>query len=207
MIVVARPFLRGFETNRQARGHVTVVSYTSLLGIIMLCAWVTDFLGIYAVFGAFIAGAAMPRGAFADEVREKTETFTTSLLLPIFFVYSGLNTQLKLVNTPQLWVTAGAVLLIAIAGKGIACTLAARAGGENWRDSLTIGSLMNARGLMELIILNIGLEAGVITPTLFTIMVVMAVVTTLMASPLFHVFYRAPKPAGGDPVLDSAVTS
>jgi Kef-type K+ transport system membrane component KefB len=197
MFWAGRPLFRVFERTRQERGHVTMVSYTSLLGVVMICAWFTDVIGIYAVFGAFIAGTAMPRGAFAEEVREKTETFTTALLLPIFFVYSGLNTQLALVNTPGLWKLAGTILLIAILGKGAACTLAARAGGESWRDALTIGSLMNARGLMELIILNIGLSAGVITPTLFTIMVIMAIVTTLMASPLFHLFYRAPEPATG----------
>jgi Kef-type K+ transport system membrane component KefB len=118
------------------------------------------------------------------------EFLTTSFLLPIFFVFSGLNTQIGLVNTPTLW---GITFLIiamptavnyATLGKGVACMLAAKLAGESWRESATIGALMSARGLMELIILNIGLEQGVITPTLFIIMVIMAVITTLMASPL-----------------------
>ena len=135
-------------------------------------------------------GAVTPRGEFAQQIRQHTEFLTTSFLLPIFFVFSGLNTQIGLVNTPTLW---GITFLIiamptavnyAILGKGVACMLAAKLAGENWRESATIGALMNARGLMELIILNIGLEQGVITPTLFTIMVIMAVITTLLASPL-----------------------
>jgi Kef-type K+ transport system membrane component KefB len=111
---------------------------------------------------------------------------TTSFLLPLFFIYSGLNTRIGLLNsTHLLWVTLLLVFL-AIAGKGIACGLAALAHGEPPRDALAIGTLMNARGLMELIILNIGLERGVITPTLFTMMVIMAIVTTLMATPVFN---------------------
>lgn len=115
---------------------------------------------------------------------------TTSFLLPIFFVYSGLNTQIGLVNTPYLWAITALILAIAIFGKGIACMLAVKFAGETWRESATIGALMNARGLMELIILNVGLEQGIITPTLFTIMVIMAVITTLMASPLVNMLLQ-----------------
>ncbi|NJL27973.1 MAG: hypothetical protein HC897_08765 [Thermoanaerobaculia bacterium] len=152
----------------------------------MFGAFITDAIGIYSVFGAFIVGAAMPKGAFAKAVAERTEPLTVSLLLPMFFVFSGLNTRIGLVNTVELWLLTAGVVAVAILGKGVACTLAARYSGESWRDSMTIGTLMNARGLMELILLNIGLEHGVITPTLFTIMVLMAVVTTLMASPLYN---------------------
>jgi Kef-type K+ transport system membrane component KefB len=152
--------------------------------VLMLCAWFIDAMGIYAVFGAFILGGVMPRGEFADQIVERTESLTTSFLLPIFFVFSGLNTQIGLVNTLALWGITALIIAIAILGKGIACMLAAKLAGENWRESATIGALMNARGLMELIILNIGLEQGIITPVLFTIMVIMAIVTTLMASPL-----------------------
>lgn len=153
----------------------------------MFCAWFTDVTGIYAIFGAFVLGAVTPRGEFAQQIRQHTEFLTTSFLLPIFFVFSGLNTQIGLVNTPTLWGVTLLIVAIAILGKGIACMLAAKLAGENWRESATIGALMNARGLMELIILNIGLEQGIITPTLFTIMVIMAVITTLMASPLIAV--------------------
>lgn len=162
---------------------------------VILGAYITDAIGIYAVFGAFLIGAAMPRGKFAEILRERIESVTVGLLLPFFFVYSGLNTKLSLVNTPALWLVAILILIAAIVGKGVACGLAARWSGEPWRDAWAIGVLMNARGLMELIILNFGLQAKVITPTFFTIMVIMAIVTTLMASPIFKWIYRsAPLP-------------
>jgi Kef-type K+ transport system membrane component KefB len=155
----------------------------------MLGAWFTDYIQIYAVFGAFIMGVAMPRGKFAAELHRTMHPLTVALLLPVFFVYSGLNTKIGLVNTPALWALTALVLLVAIAGKGGACYLAARLNGESHKESMAIGTLMNARGLMELIILNIGLERGIIEPTLFTIMVLMAVITTLMATPIFESIY------------------
>jgi Kef-type K+ transport system membrane component KefB len=158
--------------------------------LVMLGAWFTDTIGIYAVFGAFIMGTAMPRGTFARDVQRSLESITKNFLLPLFFVYSGLNTRIGLVDSPYLWGVALIILLAACFGKGIACWLAARINGENNREALAIGTLMNARGLMELIILNIGLERGIISPTLFAMMVVMAIVTTLMASPLFEFVYR-----------------
>ncbi|BAY06980.1 cation:proton antiporter domain-containing protein [Calothrix sp. NIES-2098] len=183
-IFVGRPALTIFTRIADKDGRVTIQTLTLVLMVLMFCSWFTDAIGIYAVFGAFILGTAMPRGEFAEQIRDRTEYLTTAFLLPIFFVFSGLNTQIGLVNTPTLWGITLLIIAIAILGKGIACMLAARFAGESWRESATIGALMNARGLMELIILNIGLEQGVITPTLFTIMVIMAIVTTLMASPL-----------------------
>ncbi|KAF3885595.1 MULTISPECIES: cation:proton antiporter domain-containing protein [Nostocales] len=183
---VARPALAIFDRMVKRDGELTVQTLTLVFTLLMLCSWATDAVGIYAVFGAFIIGTAMPRGEFAEQLRDRTEFLTTSLLLPIFFVFSGLNTQIGLVNTPILWAITALIVTIAIFGKGIACMLAAKLSGENWRESATIGALMNARGLMELIILNIGLEQGIITPTLFTIMVIMAIVTTLMTSPLVN---------------------
>jgi len=175
---------RGPEDSRQMFGWVLV--------LLMLAAWYTDGIGIYAVFGAFMLGAAMPRGKFCDDIQERLEPLATQLLLPLFFIYSGLNTRFDLVNDAGLWLVALAVLAAAVIGKAGACYLAARACGETHRDSLGVGALMNARGLMELIILNIGLERGLITPTLFTIMVLMAIVTTLMATPMFNrVYYRS----------------
>ena len=148
--------------------------------------WITDGIGIYAVFGAFILGAAMPRGFFNKELQRLIEPVTTTLLLPMFFVYSGLNTKMGLVDSPFLWTVAIVVLVAACLGKGVACWSAARLSGEPNRDAVAIGSLMNARGLMELILLNIGLEQGIITPGLFSIMVFMAIVTTLSATPMFE---------------------
>jgi Kef-type K+ transport system membrane component KefB len=161
-----------------------------VLMLLMLGAWFTDSVGIYAVFGAFILGVAMPRGVVTRELQRKLEPVATNFLLPLFFVYSGLNTQLGLVVTPELWMVMLAVIVVACIGKGGACWLAARLNGETNREALAVGTLMNARGLMELILLNIALDRGIITPVLFTIMVVMAVVTTLMTSPLFELVYR-----------------
>jgi Kef-type K+ transport system membrane component KefB len=183
-VFIGKPALTIFTRMTDKDGGVTIQTLTLVLMVLMFGAWFTDAIGIYAVFGAFILGTAMPRGEFAEQVRDRTEFLTTAFLLPIFFVFSGLNTQIGLVNTPTLWGITLLIVAIAILGKGIACMLAAKFAGESWRESATIGALMNARGLMELIILNIGLEQGVITPTLFTIMVIMAIVTTLMASPL-----------------------
>jgi Kef-type K+ transport system membrane component KefB len=183
-IFIGQRLLQVFTRMTKRDAGVSRQTLTLFLIVLMFCAWFTDITGIYAIFGAFVLGAVTPRGEFAQQIRQYTEFFTTSFLLPIFFVFSGLNTQIGLVNTPALWGITLLILAIAIFGKGIACMLAAKLAGENWRESATIGALMNARGLMELIILNIGLEQGIITPTLFTIMVIMAVVTTLMASPL-----------------------
>jgi Kef-type K+ transport system membrane component KefB len=189
MVYLFKPLLARAFADRE----LNVTTTTMMLMVIMLSAWCTDAIGIYAVFGAFICGTCMPRGKFADAVQDKFGLITEAMLVPVFFVYSGLNTQIGLVNSTSLWALAAVVIGIAIVGKGLACALAARASGEPWRESWTIGTLMNARGLMELIILNIGLEKGLITSTLFTIMVLMAIVTTVMASPLFQWIYGAQK--------------
>ena len=178
----------GKMAEREQGVSPTLLTITLIL--VLLGAWFTDRIGIYAVFGAFIMGAAMPRGRFAHEIQRQLEPLTTTFLLPLFFVYSGLNTRLNLVDSAWLWGIALVVLLAACLGKGVACWAAARLSGEDSRTSLAIGTLMNARGLMELIILNIGLQRGIITPLLFTVMVIMAIVTTLMASPIFEWVYR-----------------
>jgi Kef-type K+ transport system membrane component KefB len=195
MIFVGRPLFARLEDNVHRRDGLKTGTFILVLLILMVSAWVTDLIGIYSVFGAFIAGVCMPRGRFVTEMRAQVEHLTTGMLLPIFFVYSGLNTRLGLISSWEMWGLTLLVLVLATAGKGLACMGAARAAGETWREAATLGTLMNARGLMELIILNIGLQAGIITPTLFTIMVMMAVVTTLMASPLFHVLYGRHLPA------------
>jgi Kef-type K+ transport system membrane component KefB len=189
MLLLGRPVLRVLDRGVDGQGRIAPGTLVGSLLVLMLGAFVTDTVGIYAVFGAFIAGIAMPRGRFADAAIGHLTPLTTTFLLPVFFVYSGLNTQIGLLDSPAIWRIAVILVALAIVGKGVACLLAARVSGEPWRESVTIGVLMNARGLMELIILNIGLQRGVITPTLFTIMVLMAVVTTLMASPLFELVY------------------
>lgn len=184
---VGQPLLRSLAAASERRpenGTPLVLTLT----LLMLGSWFTDLIGLYAVFGAFVLGAAMPKnGEFARRLRSGLEPVTTYLLLPLFFVFSGLNTKLGLVNTPALWALTSVILAAAVLGKGGACYLAARVSGEGHDEAFGIGTLMNARGLMELIILNIGLQRGVITPTLFTIMVIMAIVTTMMAGPIFEV--------------------
>jgi Kef-type K+ transport system membrane component KefB len=162
---------------------------STVLILLMACAWFTDTIGIYAIFGAFILGVAMPSGFFAQELTTRLEPLVTTFLLPLFFVYSGLNTQIGLLNSPALWAVTLGILVVSIAGKGVACTVAARLNKVPLRESIALGSLMNARGLIELILLNIGLQAGIITPTLFTILVLVAIVTTLMATPIFEFVY------------------
>ena len=189
-LALARPLLRRLGAAVEREGKLSSGMLTLVLMLLMLCAWFTDAIGIYAVFGAFIFGAALPRGLLTSELQRVMEPLTTSFLLPLFFVYSGLNTRLGLVNTPQLWAVTLVILLAACLGKGVACWAAARWHGESNREALAIGTLMNARGLMELIILNIGLERGLITPSLFTMMVFMAIATTLAASPVFEYVYR-----------------
>jgi Kef-type K+ transport system membrane component KefB len=170
-------------------GGITSPMLAIVLLLVMVSAWLTDAIGIYAIFGGFILGVAMPRGLFTKQVKTIMEPLVTNFMLPLFFVYSGLNTSLGLVNSWTLWGIAGLLFVVSVGGKGIACWLAALANKEPQRDALAIGSLMNARGLMELILLNIALQQGLITQTLFTMLILMAIVTTLMASPLFELVY------------------
>ncbi len=155
------------------------------LMLMAIGAYTTDALHLHAVFGAFVVGSAIPRGPIQLGVIEKIQPLTVALLLPLFFTYSGLNTQLTLLNSWEYVGVALAILVAAIIGKGVACSLGAKLAGLNARDALGIGVLMNARGLMELIIINKGLERGIIGKELFACFVIMAIVTTLMASPLF----------------------
>ena len=189
VLTVGRRLLARLGTRAERDGGVSPPMFAVVLTVLMVAAWFTDFIGIYAVFGAFILGAAMPRGIFGRQVRQALEPLVTNFLLPLFFVFSGLNTQIGLVNSVGLLGIALLVLVVSVVGKFGACWLAARLNKEPQRDALALASLMNARGLMELILLNIGLQVGLITPTLFTILVFMAIVTTLMATPLYELVY------------------
>ena len=172
------------------------------LGLVVIAFCVSAFLmdaaGIHAIFGGFLIGAVMPRGLLTTEIRRKLEPLTTVLLLPMFFTYSGLNTRMDMVNSPSLLLISLGVLVASVLAKGGACYLAARLSGEDNRTALGIGALMNSRGLMELIIVNIGLQAGIIGPALFAILVMMAIVTTMMASPLFELVYGRHARATGE---------
>lgn len=185
-----------------ARGNTV---FAVLMTLFMLSAYVADYIGLHAVFGGFLLGCVMPRGAMAETFRKQLEPFTVIVLLPMFFTYSGLNTQLTLVADPHLLAIALAVLAMSVAAKFGACWAAARLAGQDNRTALGIGALMNSRGLMELIIINIGLQAGVIGPALFSMLVLMAIVTTLMASPVFELVYgREARKTGELGALESA---
>jgi len=158
-----------------------------LLGIVALVfvvAWYTDEIGLYAVFGAFVVGVVMPRGEAADQVVETLTPVASALFLPLFFTFSGLRTEFGLLGDPAVLIFAVACVVLAIAGKFGACWAAARLRGEPQPVALRVGALMNARGLMQLIALNVGLEAGIVTSSLFTVLVLVALVTTLMTTPL-----------------------
>jgi Kef-type K+ transport system membrane component KefB len=196
VLVLVRPWLARLDLKSPDALRSPEGLSVTMAGL-MLCAWFTDIIQIYAVFGAFILGAAMPRSpgakgaeSVADHLIRVVRPLSAAVVLPFFFTYSGLNTQLGLVNTPALWLLALGIIVIATLGKGVACYLAARATGQGHTEAASVGALMNARGLMELIILNIGLQRGIIEPTLFTLMVLMAIATTLAATPAFDWIQR-----------------
>jgi Kef-type K+ transport system membrane component KefB len=182
----------------ERRGHIAQGDLAIALMLFLLAAFAMDGVGMHAVFGGFLLGTVMPRGVFADGLRRQLEPFTVTLLLPMFFTFSGLNTQLTLVDNVALAGVALLILAASVLAKGGACWAAARLTGQDNATALGIGALMNARGLMELIIINIGLQRGVIGPALFAILVVMAIVTTLMATPLFELAYGRSARARGD---------
>ena len=177
----------GRIVERDGEMSTTVLGIT--LALFCTSAFIMDALGIHAIFGGFILGTVMPRGLFSEELKRKVEPLAVVLLLPMFFTYSGLNTRMDMVNTVPLLLIALGILAASIFAKFGACWAAARLSGEDNRTALGIDALMNSRGLMELIIINIGLQKGIIGPTLFSMMVLMAIVTTMMAGPLFELFY------------------
>ena len=184
---VVRPFLFWIEHRVQSPRLLIVLTMLLLLG----SAYITNAMGIHPVFGAFVIGLILPRRtAYIDNIRS-IDTINNILFLPLFFVYSGLRTQVGLISTPSLWLICVIILLIACVGKIAGATLSARWMGDSWKTSLTLGMLMNTRGLVELIVLNIGLDLGVLSPVLFAMLVIMAILTTMMASPfLWLLGYR-----------------
>ncbi|WP_397380301.1 cation:proton antiporter [Prosthecobacter sp.] len=184
--LIIRPILARYAAAIEARGKLSDSEYAFFLALMCFGSWWTDYIELHAVFGAFVMGSAMPRGVVSRTLIERTQPLAVALILPLFFTFSGLNTRLGLLNSPTLWLFCGAVLLAAIFGKGVACWAAARASGISNKEAMGIGVLMNARGLMELIIINIGLQKGIISAEIFAMLAIMAVITTLMASPIFE---------------------
>lgn len=191
MILVVRPLLQRLATYHEDRGRLSGTILAALFAGIILSALITDRIGIHVIFGAFLFGAVMPhRPAFVQELTEKVEDFSVLFLLPIFFAFSGLRTEIGLLGSePQLWLITLAILAVAIVGKWGGSALAGRMVGLEWRESSALGVLMNCRGLTELIILNIGLQLGILPPALFAMLVIMAVVTTVMTEPLLSLHY------------------
>jgi Kef-type K+ transport system membrane component KefB len=174
---------------RLSQGHLA-----GILLVILISAASTEWLGIHALFGAFLAGAVMPKDeSFVQHVRAKLEALTVVLLLPLFFALTGLRTSIGLLQGGALWGYGGLIIGVAVLGKFGGAALAARASRLPWREALAIGTLLNTRGLMELVVVTIGLEIGVITPTVFTLLVLMALVTTVMTTPLLEWLYLAPQ--------------
>jgi Kef-type K+ transport system membrane component KefB len=200
MLLVIKPLLRslaegsegaeGVGEGRVRGGAVTDKVLAVLLVCMLASSWATEWLGIHALFGAFFAGVIIPKEmGFADNIRTKLRPLVVVLLLPLFFAFTGLRTSIGLIIAPSMIFYCGLVFLVAVAGKFGGSMIAARVMGTPWRESAAIGILMNTRGLMELVILNIGLDIGVLTPPLFSMMVVMAVGTTLMTTPLLYWVY------------------
>ncbi len=184
MIYVVRPFLvklAGVYASKESFNK-TVIAFIFLL--LLISAFIAEIIGIHALFGAFLAGAIIPQNLrFKEILAEKIEDVSMVMLLPLFFVITGLRTQIGLLNTSQLWLVCGLIILVAVTGKFVGSTVAARIVGQSWKDSLTIGALMNTRGLMELVVLNIGFDLGVLSPEVFAMMVLMAIGTTVMTGP------------------------
>jgi Kef-type K+ transport system membrane component KefB len=186
MVVVVRPLLVHFVGSADERQLTRTIIAAVFIGM-LLSALATEFIGIHAIFGAFLLGAVIPHdSAVAKALTRKLEELVTIILLPAFFAFSGMRTQINLLAGLEHWLLGGLIILIATLGKFGGTTLAARWTGLGWHDAAALGILMNTRGLMELIVLNVGLDLKVISPTLFAMMVLMALVTTLATTPVLH---------------------
>lgn len=188
MFFVVRPLLAGYIERLERRdGPLPIYAIAASYVLILVSASLTEWIGIHAIFGAFLLGVIIPSDSkLAASFLSKLKEPVTVLLLPAFFAYTGMRTELGLLASPSQWLVCLAIIAVATLGKFGGTVLAARYAGESWRDAGVLGTLMNTRGLMELIVLNIGLDLGVISPTLFAMMVIMALVTTMMTSPVLY---------------------
>ena len=185
MFLVVRPTMVRLTLAYGNRGRLTQGLMATVFVVLLLSAWATDLIGIHAVFGAFALGAVIPHDSgLARELTDRLEDLLIVLLLPAFFAFTGLRTHIGLVSGAEQWILCGLIILVASAGKFGGSAIAARLTGLTWRDASALGVLMNTRGLVELIVLNIGLDLGVISPTLFAMLVLMALATTLATTPI-----------------------
>ena len=187
MIYGVSRFLRSYEKVYRETGKLTENRMAFLLLLVLMASLCTERLGIHLLFGAFLMGAIMPKEhRFVGYVVDRFETITVTLLLPLFFAFTGLRTNIGLVKGHEMWIYSGLIILVATIGKFGGSTLASWWTGMPLREAAGLGTLMNTRGLMELVILDIGLDIGVISPALFSMMVMMALVTTFMTSPALN---------------------
>ena len=191
MFMVVRPFLKKVGEVYANQEVINKTFVALILLILIISSTLTEIIGIHALFGAFMAGVVMPPSiGFRKVMMEKVEAIALVFFLPLFFAFTGLRTEIGLINSPALWGVCLLLITVAVAGKLGGCAVAARLVGESWKDSFTIGTLMNTRGLMELVALNIGYEMGVLPPSIFVILVIMALVSTFMTTPLLHLVER-----------------
>jgi Kef-type K+ transport system membrane component KefB len=197
MLKIVQPFLKKLGEVYSNKESLSLNIVAAIFGILLISSFITEVIGIHALFGAFLAGAIMPPAFnFRKLIIEKLESVSLGLLLPLFFVFTGLRTQVGLLNDGHMWLICFLIILTAILGKFGGSMLAARIVGQSWKDSLSVGALMNTRGLMELVVLNIGYDLGVLKPEIFAMMVIMAVVTTFMTGPaldLINYIFRKEK--------------
>lgn len=188
MIHGVRRLLKGFARAYKKKGALSENLMALMLLLVLGSSLMTEYLGIHLLFGAFLMGAIMPKDhQFVRYVLDRFETITVTLLLPLFFAFTGLRTNVGLVKGPEMWMYCGLIILVATAGKLGGSTLASWWSGMPLREAAGLGTLMNTRGLMELVILNIGLDIGVISPALFSMMVLMALFTTFMTTPVLRI--------------------
>ena len=207
MLFIVRPFLKKIGDLYKSKNKLSKPVVAIFFLTLILSSYTSEIIGIHALFGAFMAGAIMPDiTKFRAIFIEKVEDVSVILLLPLFFVFTGLRTQIGLINDPYLWKLTGVIILVAVAGKFLGSALAAKFVGQSWQDSLTIGALMNTRGLMELVVLNIGYDLGVLTSEVFTMMVIMALVTTVMTGPALDLINFIFKSKAGE-ILDNVTNN
>ena len=208
MIYLVKPFLKRIGDLYGSKDSLSKPVVAIFFLLLIISSYATELIGIHALFGAFMMGAIMPDvPKFRTVFISKVEDVSVIILLPLFFVFTGLRTEIGLINEPYLWKVTGFIILVAVVGKFLGSALAARFVGQSWRNSFTIGALMNTRGLMELIVLNIGLALGVLTAEVFTMMVIMALVTTFMTGPaldLINYIFKTTDTADSDEEVDQS---
>jgi Kef-type K+ transport system membrane component KefB len=191
MLTVVRWGLRRLEGALRRAGGISQDMVAIVVFVVVLSAWITERLGVHAVFGAFMAGVVMPRDErLARPLLERFHDLMVILFLPLFFAFTGLRTSLGLI-AGDLWAYFALIMVAAVGGKMLGSAVAARSGGLSWREAFAIGALMNTRGLMELVVVNVGLDIGVISPALFAMLVLMALATTFMTQPVFSRLHPA----------------